>query len=95
MIYKNCFENKNLAVFLNDLKKSKLSAMIIVKNANGLMKKMNIGQITCEDVLSHLGVKDSVISKLPLPLEALMYPKNDVTMKAAALTLLNQLMNKG
>ena len=59
------------------------------------MKVIKFGDINKEDIKNEIKVKDKKqIAKLPIPLEALTYPKNDTKMKSAATNLLNELKGR-
>ena len=95
MIFKNCLKNKELLNFLQNVEHSNLSAMIFVKNGKGEIVSTKVGNISNGDIVKKLEVKETdTISKLPLPLESLMYLKHDSLMKSAATTLINEIKGR-
>ena len=95
MIFKNCLKSKDLLNFIQNVEKSKLSSMIFVKNDKGEIVVQKVGNISKEDIFKKLELKEkNSITKLPIPLESLMYPKHDSLMKSASTTLLNEMKGR-
>ena len=86
-------KNKNLLEFVNDAEKANLAGMVFVKNVVGEVEVIKFGDINYQDIKTKMVDKTSKfkLSKLPLPLDALLYPKNDTIMKSAATTMIHEL----
>ena len=93
MIFKNCMSNKHILEFGKELGKSNLAGMVFVKNKFGEIKMIKFGDIKYQDIKTKMDDKTSKLklSKLPLPLDSLTYPKNDTLMKSAATNMLHEL----
>ena len=67
--------------------------MIIVKNGKGDFLTKKVGNISNTEIVKLIETK-APLTKLPLPMEALVYPKNDKKMKTAATTMIHEVKKK-